>query len=145
SREYSTGFSYADQSQEYNDLVGSVRNPLGSYSDHYADDISGRATLFTVVSNTPSEAVIDMVSVEPIFMNPWYFGKTEANLGGTVFIGLINIDFNFTFISNSWARMWSHANGGLNVGGPIMADKLLLITSLILMLLLSLMLINPLH
>src|SRR5690606_19333029 len=37
SREYSTGFSYADQSQEYNDLVGSVRNPLGSYSDHYAD------------------------------------------------------------------------------------------------------------
>lgn len=114
-REYSLTPSYADQSQEYNDLIGSVRNPLGLYNDGYGDMTGGRGSFeFNIVSNTPTQAVIDFVATEAIFMSPCFFGDLQKNLGGTGLIGLNNIDITYSFVANAWARMWSH-----NALGPL--------------------------
>ena len=118
--EWSPAPSTLDQSQEYNDVSGFIRNPLSSYADNYGDTTGNRGGFpFTVVSNTPSQAVIDFVSTEPIFLNPFYFSKIIDNLGGTGLIGLNNMDMQFTFIANSWTRMWSHNALGALAPGAI--------------------------
>ncbi len=66
--------SYLDQSQEYSQLVGSIRSPLANYGDS-TEAFSPRGGFpYTIVSNTPSQLVIDMVITEPIFLSPFYFG-----------------------------------------------------------------------
>ena len=120
-REYSITPSTLDQSQNYYDLTGTIKNPLSFYGDAYGDQVGGRSAFpFKIVLNTPSESIIDTVLCEPIFVNPYFFGSS-ANLGGPAFHGIQNLDFQFNFYANSWARMWSHNvdNNVLNLGGPI--------------------------
>lgn len=124
-KEYSMTPSYLDQSQNYYDLQGANKSPLSFYGDGYGDMIGGRAGFpFNIVSNTPSQAVIDMLVCEPVFVSPYYFGKSNHNLGGPAFYGIQNLDFQFNFYANSWARMWSHdGTSGLNAGGVITSGQ----------------------
>lgn len=115
--DYSMTPSCLDQFQEYIDGVGSIRNSLGDYGDSNDESVMGRGGFaqYNVLTNTPGQAVIDCLFTEPIFLSPFYFGHGNA----TAFIGVQTMDWNFTFLTNSWARMWSHAIGGANAPGAI--------------------------
>jgi len=119
--EYSMTPSALDMSQEYNDLLGSVRNPLGQYGDSNQESVMGRGGFsnYTIVSNTPGEAIIDCLLCEPIFLSPFYFGSGN----GTAFIGVQDMSWNFTFVNNPAFRMWSHNPSGANAPGPINAGN----------------------
>lgn len=110
-RDYSMTPTYYDQTQAYADLaVGNVRNPLGGYQngiDHTPMQRGGFP--FTIVSNTPTSAVVDVVFCEPLFLSPFYFGCGNAS----GFYNVTTMDFNFTFLSNS-NRWWSHNNQTLS-------------------------------
>jgi hypothetical protein len=97
--------TYPDQSQEYADLQGSIRNPLGFYGDSNDENVMGRGGFtYNIVRNDGSGAIIDCVFTENLYMNPFYFGSEDRN-------GFVNVqvmDFNINFITNAWARMWSH-------------------------------------
>jgi hypothetical protein len=119
--DYSMTASYPDQSQEYYDLVGSVRSPLNGYGDTSDENVSGRGSIqWNVVLNTPSQAVVDLFVTEPLWLSPFYWGL--GNAGG--FYGVQTLDMNFTFVPNAWARVFSHAIGGANAPGPIDGGQL---------------------
>lgn len=118
---YSTSASAVDQSQNYSDLQGSIRSPLASYGDSNDEDVMSRGGFpYTVVSNTPSQLVIDAVFTENIFLSPFDWGKCES--GG--FIGLQTMDFNITFVSNPANRMWSHDSTGALAPGAITSSQI---------------------
>ncbi len=103
-KDYSLTPTYYDQSQNYNDLLGSNRNPLSGYHngiDHCPMQRGGFP--FTIVQNTPTQAVVDMVICEPLFLSPFYWGC--GNAAG--FYNVTTMDFNLTFLSNA-NRFWSH-------------------------------------
>ena len=115
--DYSLTPSCLDQSQQYSDLFATVRNPLGGYADSNDEGVMGRGGFpFTLVSNpvsagAPITAVIDIVVTEPLFLSPFYWGC--GNTSG--FYNVNTMDFNITFLGNTFARVWSHDNqSGLN-------------------------------
>lgn len=115
--ELSSTPSYLDYSQVYGDLAGTVRSPLGPYADGQADKTAARGAFnFKIVSNTPSQAVIDMICIEPLMLNPWSWSK---GIGSTGFIGLQNIDVTMQFYTNAAFRMWSHDASGASAPGVI--------------------------
>lgn len=119
--DYSMTASYPDQSQEYHDLNPSIRNPLSSYANSTDEDVEHRgAVKFQIVQNTPSQAVVDILVTEPIWLSPFYWGK--CNAGG--FYGVQTLDLNFTFLPNCWSRVWSHDDQGANAPGPINGGQL---------------------
>lgn len=115
--DYSLTPTCLDQSQQYSDLFGTIRNPLGGYGDSNDEGVMGRGGFpFTVVSNpvssgTPVTAIIDMVVTEPLFLSPFYWGS--GNSSG--FYNVVSMDYNITFIGNAYTRVWSHDDQtGLN-------------------------------
>lgn len=104
-KDYSMTPTYYDQTQLYANLAsGNVRNPLGGYQnglDHCP--MQRGAFPFTIVSNTPTSAVVDMVVAEPLFLSPFFWGC--GNAAG--FYNVTTMDFNLTFLSNA-NRWWSH-------------------------------------
>lgn len=103
-KDYSTTPNYPDQSQSYSDLIGSIRNPLGGYINGLSQVSSTRGSFpFTIVQNTPTVAIVDMVVVEPLFLSPYYFGSGNS----TGWYNVTTMDFNLTFLSNA-NRFWSH-------------------------------------
>src|SRR5579863_1447569 len=111
--DYSVTPTCPDQSQNYDDLLGTNRSPLSFYGDSTDEGVMGRAGFqFNVVSNSPTFAVVDMLVTEPIFMSPFYWG--HSNSSG--FANVNTMDFNITFLNNLGYRMWSHDNSaGTNV------------------------------
>lgn len=104
-RDYSGSPNCPDQSQNYNDLLGTNRNPLAFYGDSLDETVLSRAAFsFNIVSNTDTQAIVDMVIHEPIFLNPLYWGM--GNSSG--FINVNAMDWNITFLQNAGNRMWSH-------------------------------------
>ena len=109
---YSTFPSYPDQSQQYNDLTGSNRNPLGSYESGLDGTPMQRGGFpFVVISNPPQTvadgpitAIVDVLFCEPIFLPPFYFGTGNRQ----AFYNVNSMDFNFNFVNNVGNRMWSH-------------------------------------
>jgi len=103
--DYSLSPSTLDQSQNYSDLYTSNRSPLQFYADTADEVDEARSGFpFTIVVNTPSAAVIDMVLTEEIYLPPFYWGC--GNMGG--FIGVQTMDFNINFLGATPYRMWSH-------------------------------------
>ncbi len=103
-RDYSLTPTYYDQAQSYTDLEGAVRNPLSGYHngiDHCP--MQRGAFPYTIVQNTATQAVVDMVICEPLFMSPYFFGCGDAS----GFYNVTTMDFNLTFLSNA-NRFWSH-------------------------------------
>jgi hypothetical protein len=117
--DYSMTPCYQDQSQNYNELVGSVRNPLSSYGDSNDTNVQGRGGFpYTIVSNSPTAAVVDIVITEWLFLSPFYFGLGN----GSGFVNVNSMDFNFTFLSSAGNKLWSHDNSlGTNVISSINA------------------------
>jgi hypothetical protein len=109
--DYSLCPAMVDQSASYDTLLGSVRNPLGFYGDNTAEEARGGFPL-TIVSNTPTSAVIQAIVTESIYLSPFLFSKCSGESSG--FIGVQTLDFTFTL--GNLARMWSHnAVSGNNI------------------------------
>ncbi len=119
-QDYSTTPTYMDQSQSYADLVGTNRNPLGSYGDAGDGAVMPRGGFpFVVVSNPASvgigealTAVVDIDFCEYVYLSPYYWGKGYSECG---FFNLVAMDFNITFLSQAGNRFWSHSStlGGI--------------------------------
>lgn len=94
-----------DQSQSYGDLVGSSRNPLNGYldSDYWQD---GRGSFaVTVVSNTNTAAVLDVIITEDLFISPLLFGGPSQTLES----GLVGLNtLNLTLQLGNLSRILSH-------------------------------------
>lgn len=111
-KDFSLTPTYWDQSQQYSDLFGSNRNPLGSYGDSNFQSCTPRGGFpYTIVSQTvstsssvPITSVVDFVCTEPIFVSPILWGKGN----GLGFINVAAFQAEFTFIAQAANRMWSH-------------------------------------
>lgn len=102
--EYSITPCYPDQSQDYNDLNGSINNPLAGFVDTRQGNVSGRGAIpFTVVSDNGTTAIVDAVITEPIFVSPAYYGMGDA--AGFYNVNALSVTMNFH--SNGF-RAWSH-------------------------------------
>jgi hypothetical protein len=104
-KDYSMTPNYPDQTGSYADLAsGNIRNPLGGYQNGIHQTVMQRGGFpFTIVQNTPTQAVVDMVVAEPLFISPMFFGCGNA-------AGLYNVttfDMTLNFLSNA-NRFWSH-------------------------------------
>lgn len=107
-KDYSLTPTYYDQTQSYDSLIGSVRNPLGTYGDGLDQCPMPRGAFpFNIVQNTSTSAIVDMVICEPLFLSPFYFGGGDDQ----GFYNVSTMDFNLTFLSNA-NRFWSHCNLG---------------------------------
>lgn len=116
--DYSTFPNYPDQSQQYADLTGAVRNPLGGYADvPDGAKLPRGAYPFAIVSNPVQAvtgatvtAVVDVFFCEPLILPPLYNGSSNRQ----AFYNVNAFDLNITFL-NSAARYWSHNDeGGTN-------------------------------
>ena len=104
----STSCNMPDMSQEYADLVGFIKNPLGAYGDGTSsDDPRGGFAGITVLSNTNTAAVVNLVFTERIILPPWVYGADKSAAG---FTNVQTLDWNFTL--NDLSNCWSHAAGG---------------------------------
>ncbi|HMG17001.1 MAG TPA: hypothetical protein VK590_16200, partial [Saprospiraceae bacterium] len=117
--DYSMTPSYQDQTQNYGDGFLGTRNPLGLYSQNGDGTQAARGSFpYTIVSNPVQvgaallTSVVDIVFCEPLFLSPFYWGKSNE----CGFYNVNTMDFNITFLSQAANRMWSHDdNGGTNV------------------------------
>lgn len=116
--DYSMTPSYQDQSQNYNDLFGTIRSPLQNYGDANDGSQTPRgAWPYVVIANPVSvgvsvTAVIDVAFCEPIILPPFYFGERN----GCGFYNVNTMDFNITMLAQAANRMWSHDDqAGTNV------------------------------
>lgn len=110
--DYSTTPCYQDQSQSYDDLVGSNRNPLADYSVSVDNTPTPRGAFpFVIVQNPVGAggvvtAIVDVAFNESLYLSPFWWGKgisTEA------FFNVTTMDFNVTFLQQAANRFWSHA------------------------------------
>jgi hypothetical protein len=110
---FSMSPSCLDQAQRYADLIGTNRNPLSTYAEGSDQDVENRGAYdMVIVSNTPTQAVIDVNLTEPLFLSPFLWQKSDKS----GFIGLQNIDINITYnsdLSRLWSRATNHPNTGL--------------------------------
>lgn len=116
--EYSLTPSCLDQSQQYSDLFGTIRNPLGGYGDSNDESVQGRGGFpYVIIANPVGNgtdnvtAIIDIAVCEPIFLSPFYWG--HSNSGG--FYNVNTMDFNITFLGGNYCanRWWSRDNNGI--------------------------------
>lgn len=110
-RDLSLTPSMPDMYQNYGDwkTYGSARNPLCFFGENSSQVSRGAFTGITVVSNTPTAAVVNVLLAEPIFVSPLaQIGKNKGFVGLQTFLITANI--------LSFARMWSHdAINGNNI------------------------------
>lgn len=118
---YSLTPNYCDQSQQYGDLEGAVRNPLAGYDNGIEEDVMQRGAFpYTIVQNPVGDgvnvqtAIIDLFPCEPLFLPPFYFGSNCNN--GSGLFNVTSMDFNITFVNNMFNRVWSHMT---NVAGTV--------------------------
>ena len=119
--DYSMTPTCADQSQNYGDLINSIRNPLAGYENSLDETVMGRGGFpFVIVSNPPQNAVapfitltaiVDCAFCEPLFCSPFYWGHGQSS----GFFNVNSMDFNLTFLGQAANRMWSHdaSNGSV--------------------------------
>jgi hypothetical protein len=96
--------SMLDQSQNYEDMANSIRNPLANYQSSDAWSNPRGTFPITVVSNTPTSAVITATLHEPMFVSPFLWSEKDQEPG------LVNVDtiyFNMQFL-NQIQGIWSH-------------------------------------
>lgn len=111
--DYSLTPNMPDQSQNYNDLFGTIRSPLFNYGDSADGEVLNRGgfpfivTVNPVSVGAPVTATVEAVFVEPLFISPLYFGCKNSS----AFFNVNSMDFTLNFVAgvNSLAsRMWSH-------------------------------------
>lgn len=125
--DYSMTPSCPDQSQNYGDLLGGVRNPLNGYADSNDESVMGRGgfAYWEIVANPQSTgaavtAIIDLAVCEPLFLiSPFFWGCSN----GSAFFNVSTMDFNITFLGNAANRVWSHDTSG-TTGTPVTASTI---------------------
>lgn len=116
-REWSMSPAYKDQSQNYGDLFGTNRNPLGQYGNSIENtNVPRGGFAFTIVSNaavtpttsggTAATAVVDMVISEWIMVSPFFSGKQCDD--NAAFYNTTQIDIYANFSAGAGFRAWSH-------------------------------------
>lgn len=117
---YSMSATSLDQSQKYQDLQNTVRNPLAVYGDTVQMSVPGRGSAnYKIVQNPQnntgapvvSTAIVDCLFSENLFMlAPFIWGKLES--GGLY--NITSLDFTFNFLTQSANRFWSHDDSAGN-------------------------------
>lgn len=106
--ELSNSPNYLDQAQTYEELIGSMRNPLNAYHDSIDGAFNPRGCFpYTIVSNTGgpnAQAIIDVDIVEPLMVSPLHFNSSLAN----GFIGIKQMSVQIVWTANMLTKMWSH-------------------------------------
>lgn len=99
---------YLDASQNYSELTGSVRNPLGSYGNSVQGGPIPRGGFNFVqfLTNTPTSASIRVTVTEPILISPLDF----YNNNDPYFNGLQTFQYNGVFDPNIASRILSISN-----------------------------------
>jgi len=98
---------YLDQSQNYDELINTVRNPLGSSfnSSEIGTDQRGGFVGCTILVNTPTNATLQLSIAEPMLISPFdYSGPL-----GSGFIGVQSLDVTYTLDNNLIACLLSKA------------------------------------
>ena len=97
-----------DQTQNYDDLLGTIRNPLGVFHNTSPmSGISGRGGFpYVIVNNNATGAEIDAVITEYLYVSPFLSNNSCQEKG---LVGLKTIEFIFNFQTNL-NRIWSHSN-----------------------------------
>lgn len=98
--------TFPDQSQTYNDALGSIKNPLGSYfgaSDHYSESRGSWNARFNVISSTQTQLVFNVDLYEPVINPLLSYEPTSMDAG---FWGLTQLQLQYNFLSNL-SRMFS--------------------------------------
>ena len=106
-REMSLSPGMRDNAQDYNNLIGSMNNPLSTYGDGNKREGFGRGAFplnndgwntVTIAADGTFSVIFDATFVEELFLSPLVFG------GGMDqgFIGLQSIDINITWDCNSY-------------------------------------------
>jgi len=136
-KEYSLSPCYPDCSYNYDDLVGTAKNPLGNNANTSDGDAIQRGGFpFTIVSNTAvvpttagvvATAVVDMVITEALYLSPMFFGKSSDNIQG--FYNVTSFDVYMSFLAQAGFRMWSHANTVSTVGANSIRSNITGITA----------------
>jgi len=107
--EHSLSPSMMDQSQNYVDLMGGVRNPLAGYADSASGADECRGAFPLVSLNNPSQPIgaqtasLQAILTEPLMISPMCF-ENGMEQG---FVGVQTFTVNATWNSNL-ARIWSH-------------------------------------
>jgi len=116
--DYSQCPTALDVTQNYADLVGSVRNPLACAGDATQGSIMGRGGFanYKIIVNPVNEGevranltgIVDIWSVEQLMFSPLEFGSLQKN--SSAFYNVNTMDWQFNFLSEAATRCWSHAN-----------------------------------
>lgn len=106
--------SMLDQSQNYSDVAGGIRDPLRPY----ASSVSGADTTrggfnFTVLTNTQTSATILLDVTDFLFLPPFLSDVEDS----AAFIQIQTMDFNFTL--GDLSRVWSVNNNTASGGGGV--------------------------
>ncbi len=120
--DYSQSPTCLDVTQNYNDLVGSVRNPLSMAGDAPQGSVMGRGGFsgYTIILNpvnTTNAAMnltgfVDIWSIEQLMFSPLEFGSLQKN--SSAFYNCNTMDWQFNFLGSPDTRVWSHAE---DIGG----------------------------
>jgi hypothetical protein len=108
SLDYSTAPSMIDQYQSFDDYttLGSNRNVLANFGENTMYQTRGSLE-YTIVSNTSTNAVVDVEVSEPLFIPTLLFAHMKQGPGFS------NVqDLNLTFTLRNINRAWSHSNAG---------------------------------
>ncbi len=98
--------TYLDQSQNYDELINTIKNPLGARfnSNNTNDDQRGGFNQVQIISNTPTSAVFELTFIEPLIISPLSVFDNEPGL-----INVKSLDINFNMESNLIQKMISKA------------------------------------
>lgn len=99
--------SMLDQSQSYDDVttLGFARNPLANVLENSFQVPRGCTQQYTVVSNTPTSAVVRVECMEPLMVSPLVWGDRQS----PAFASIQDLQVQLT-LDNALKRVWSHAS-----------------------------------
>ncbi len=112
----STTPTLLDQSSNYGDLIGTIRNPMGSYIDSNEGSVCGRGgfPIRSITNNISAGIGFDTTAsveydfTEDLFLSPMLFGTKVQEAG---FVGLQTFQVTCNWNSDL-SRFWSHSNDG---------------------------------
>lgn len=103
-QEYTNSPCYPDQSQQYSEYAGFMRNPLNGVGDSIYGAVEPRGAFpVTVNSLTNTSCDIEFDICEPLMISPLHFNKSFAN----GFIGVKNLSCVIQWKADLLSAMWS--------------------------------------
>lgn len=114
---YSLTPSQVDQSQSYDDLIGTIRNPLSYYGDSPDCSVEGRGSFsYNSYTNNISTGIlndttaqINVTVTEPLFLSPFGFKNNIYKSMGLV--GIETLTMTLNLLSEKYL-IWCHSNAG---------------------------------